>query len=158
MIDPSSDPARTPVTWFVTADSRGATLYESTWTPHGRLHLEARAQYAEQWEEHQHGRPSPRANKDGHSYASMGHEDEERIARLARELEHWVQQEAMQRGLARLHAFVSRPLFRLMRNQDRGRLLELECLDLAHVPAGDLVKHPAVRRACAPQEPAAPDA
>ena len=74
-----------PFAWLLTIDRRHARLLACERTRQGRLHIDELAAIEEEWDELQHGRPSPRAGKDGHSYADVGREEEERLRRFARE-------------------------------------------------------------------------
>jgi len=146
-----------PELWLLVADRQRARLLSGASTPHGRLHVEERAILEEEWDELQRGRPSPRTGKNGHSYASGGHEDDERIHRFAKGVASWLERELVGRRIARLHAFAAPRLLGELRGVVPGRLYERlveHALDLAHLTPGELAVHEAVdaaRRFVAPE-------
>lgn len=95
----------TPVRWVLAVDRTRARLLQCTCTSHGRLHLEERAELLEHWEEHQHGRPSPRSGREGHHSASLGHEDDERLRRFAKEVAGWTGSQIATHGIDQLELF-----------------------------------------------------
>lgn len=132
-------------TWFLTADQRHARLLEGTTTLHGRLHVEVRSRLDESWEELEHGRPSPRSGRVGHNSASEGHENEERLHRFAKEVADWLRGELESRQLERVHAFLSPKFLGQVRAVLPGKLREhlvAHSVNLAHLEAGELAKHP----------------
>lgn len=136
-----------PGVWFLTADRRQARLLEGVITAHNRLHLDLRAQVKEQWNDLQHSRPSPRSGKGGHTYASQGHENEERTHRFAKQVATWLEAEIGKRLITRVHAFLA-PRFL---GQIRGVLPDQlhdsligHSLNLAHLKPGELALHGAV--------------
>ena len=127
--------------WIVVADRYIARLMEASVTEHGRLHLEERSVITDEWEHNQHGRPSPRAGKDGHSYASEPHEFEERTRRFAREFVDWVKTERDSRKIERLEVFMSSRFLGFVRKQvDAAPWTTHEC-DLAQLKPGELAQH-----------------
>ena len=138
---------RAPISWIVTMDRKQATLYRGTVTPHERVHLDAVSNVTEVWEELQHGRPSPRTGKNGHSYASQGHEEDARLHRFAKEIAGWLEKELDAHGVDTAHVFASRRLlgdFRKLVGPPFEKRMRLEALDLAHLPLGELAEHEAV--------------
>lgn len=145
-------------TWLLVADRRRARLLSAEPTSHGRLHIEEVAAVEEDWEEFQHGRPSARAGKDGHSYASRGHEDEERLHRFAKQVSGWLAHEVSRRAIPALHAFSARQLLGELRRVLEKRVherVEEHALDLAHLSPGELARHKSVLEACGPGRAAA---
>jgi hypothetical protein len=155
-----SPAASRPEFWLLTADRRRARLLSCTRTPHGRLHVETRATLNEVWSEFQHGRPSPRTGKFGHTYASQGHEEDERIHRFAKQVADWLAREMDGRRIPFLHAFPARrflgQLRRVLPERLQERLVDYP-LNLCHLLPAELAKHEAVIEACAermtPTEP-----
>lgn len=133
--------------WLLTADRRDARLLTAAYTPHGRLHVEQRVMLTEEWRELQHDRPSPRSGKDGHSYASLGHEEEERTHRFAKKVVEWLEGQMDERRITRLHAFCARRFLGQLRVVLPDRLHERlidHSLDLASLTPGELAVHEAV--------------
>lgn len=149
MQDQNSHDGAEPSTehWILVADQREARLLSGVLTSHGRLHIEPRSTLHEEWDEHQHGRPSPRASKDGHGYASIGHEDEERAQRFAREVAKWLQAEIESSGIQALHAFCAPKMLGSLRKVLPSRLRHLvreHATDLSRLSPGDLATHSTV--------------
>ena len=142
-----SEPPDVDRLFFATADRREAHLFEATLTEHGRVHVEARDALHELWDELQHARPSPRSGKDGHSYASEGREDEERVHRFAKAFSHWLEDQLKAHDLERLHVFLARDLLGEYRGVAKGRLercVRPHALNLAHLGPGELAEQRSV--------------
>ena len=147
--------------WFLTADRKKARLFSASRTPHDRLHVDEVAALYEAWDELQHDRPSPRAGKDGHSYASIGHEDEERIQRFSRQIAEWVGRQVGAHSIERLHVFSARRLLGALRHVLSSHLEERvvdHALDLGDLTAGELAKHGAIEAAAGGPGYTGPDA
>jgi len=152
MTETSTGSAPRTGAWLLTAGRQGARLLCAEPTPHGRLHVDLRARLAEDWAGAQHGRPSPRTSKDGHSYASEGHESDERIHRFAKAVGAWLEQELARHAVDRLHAFAAPRLLGELRKVLPARLADRvteHALDLEPLSPAELAKHDAVASACA---------
>ena len=133
--------------WIAIVTNKGANVLEGTVVPPGRPHLEVRARLEHVEEERQHGRPSPRRSKDGHSYANWGNEDEENLTRHARRVAGWLHQRGEELSVDRLKVFASPRLAGALRTQYPPKFAEHvleENVDLGYMQAKDLVKHPAI--------------
>lgn len=138
--------------WIATADSRAARILYVTFPGHERLHVDAVASLDEDWDEHQHGRPSPRASGNRHSGASEGHEGEERLQRFARSVSEWMETEFESHGVDHLHLFAAPRVWGHLREQLSGpvaRMVTGQVLDLAHLRPSELAVHAAVVTASA---------
>ena len=91
--------------WVVTADERVARLVHVERNERGRLCVEDQAMITDAWEEHEHGRPSPLSREGGGTYASIGHEQETRLARFAKEIAEWLERELAERGVDQIAVF-----------------------------------------------------
>jgi protein required for attachment to host cells len=138
---------RQPRTLFFVADAGRARLLECERVEHGRIRVEQHEAIENHTEEHEHGRPSPRAGKSGNSYASGGHEDEHQMHRFAKRVAGWMADH--------LKTFETRdvPLFAAPRFLGELRKLYGPALtdrvrehpaDLTHLTEAALAKHQAV--------------
>ena len=135
--------------WIFVVDAGRGRLLRGTTVPPGRFHLEEDGTIENGWEEHQHGRPSPRAGKAGHSYASQGHEDEEMLQRFARNVADWLDVRTRERSIDRLALFAPPRFLGALRQtcpaQLAERISEHEG-DLGYMTAGELARHQAVTK------------
>ncbi|MBI1367163.1 MAG: hypothetical protein GC162_00770 [Planctomycetes bacterium] len=133
--------------WVVAADANGARLLEYSLVHGGRRHMDERNAIENHEEPHQHNRPSPLAGKDGHSYASRGHETEEMMRRYARTLTDWLRQQVHMHHIEQLTLFAPPRLLGVLRqtwtNGLSGRIESHEA-DLNHIAVAELANHPAV--------------
>jgi len=130
--------------WMLTADRKSARLLLGSETSQGRFQLREQRRIDEHWDPLQHGRPSSRSGKQGHSYASEGHEDDERIHRFAKQTAAWLEEQLALPSASRLHVFAA-PRFlgelrKVLSSSTQGRLIEHR-LDLAHLSDSELAKH-----------------
>jgi len=128
--------------WIVVADRHVARLLEPSFTEHERLHLEERGSIEDTWEQHEHGRPSPRMGKNGHTYASEPHEFEERSRRFAREFVEWIGTKRVSHSIEQLEVFLAPRFLGYVRKQqgEHPPWAEHEC-DLAQLKLGALARH-----------------
>ena len=142
-------PNRCDETWLLLADSRCARLLRGILTRHGRPRIQEEARLAFEILESEHGRPSPRINKDGHSYASHHHEEDQLVARCARELTSFADHKVEELGLSRLVLFAPARLLGALRRfipvRLSSRLVEREG-ELAQLSNAQLASHPEVVR------------
>ncbi|MEQ8764776.1 MAG: host attachment protein [Planctomycetota bacterium] len=135
--------------WFLVADREHARLVEASRTPHGRCHLDVHGEFRPQWLESEHARPSPLGGKDGHSYASVGHEDEERLHRFVNELGDWVTGCVKQHGIESMSVYCSaQVLGEIRRRWDKSlqSIAEPKELNIAHLPTPELQSHQAIKK------------
>ena len=136
-------------TWIFIVDNGKGRLLKGTAAPRGRFHLELDDSIENEWEEHEHGRPSPRAGKEGHSYASMGHEDEEMMNRFARTVATWLEQKTTRHRIDNLALFAPPRFLGALRQawspRLASRVTEHEG-DLGYMGPGDLVRHQSIAR------------
>ncbi|MHC4128268.1 MAG: host attachment protein [Planctomycetota bacterium] len=141
--------ARKSKTWIFIVDNGRGRLLKGAPAPRGRFHLELDDSIENTWEEHQRGRPSPRAGKERRSYASVGHEDEEMMRRFARDVAGWLDEKTRRLGIDRLALFAPPRFLGALRQAWSPRLAlrvdEFEG-DLGYMGAGDLVRHRAIAR------------
>lgn len=133
--------------WIVVLDSRRGRLLRGQTVPPGRAHLEVLETIENEEEEHEHGRPSPRRSKDGHSYADWGHEDDEQLQRNARRVAGWIDTQRKSHGIDRLTVFSPPRFAGALRTQYAASLaksIDQKQLDLGNLEPGELVKHPAI--------------
>jgi protein required for attachment to host cells len=131
-------------TWIFIVDHGRGRLLSGSPAPRGRFRLVQRDAIENTWEEHQHGRPSPRAGREGHTYASRGHEDEEMTKRFAREVAEWLEERVRQLDIDRLDLFAPPRFLGALRQAWRPRLavhVEAHEGDLGYLGPGDLVHH-----------------
>ena len=128
--------------WVVTADERVARLVHVERNERGRLCVEDQAMITDAWEEHEHGRPSPLSREGGGTYASIGHEQETRLARFAKEIAEWLERELAERGVDQIAVFAPphflgalrkawTPRFALQVEEQQGDLARLTPAQLA---------------------------
>ncbi len=137
-----------PSTWIVVADRQHARLLEATKTAHGRCHLELHSELKSSWEEKEHARPSPLGAKGEHSYASVGHEAEERVHRFVGEIEEWLGGQSRERRIGSMSVYCPAPLLGEIRrrwNKELQAKTETHELNIAHLPIAELAGHQAIR-------------
>jgi len=133
--------------WLVVADTHRAKLLECSPTPTGRCHVEERDAIEQQWEGHEHGRPSPLAGKTGNSYAARHHEAEEDIQRFARQLIEWLTKAVEINDISRMTVFAPPRFVGALRKVCPDRLagvLDVRVGDLMNLPADALPAHPLI--------------
>jgi protein required for attachment to host cells len=132
--------------WFAVLDSRLGHLVEMRRLPSGSLHLEVRADLKEDWEEKQHHRPYMLAG-DGRSYASAGHEDEERLRRFGKQAAHWLAERMAAAHIDHVTVFTSARMLGALRpalpEALRDRVTTRED-NLALLRTAELAAHPAI--------------
>ena len=137
-----------PARWMLAVDERRGNLFRIDRTEAGTIRVELRDDIHEEWEEREHGRPSPRFGKGSNCHASDGHETETRRTRFAKETAVWLDQQIEQLGIVSGIAVLAPPRFlgalrkawppRLALRVDEHRS------DLAHLTPADLARHPAI--------------
>lgn len=147
---PSSRDALDPSAFHLAvADARAVRWLRGSRTAAGRLHLQETARLDEQWEEKEHHRPlSLTPHPDGHSYAGLGHVEEERLQRFAKEAARWVGEQAAAQRAGRVHLFAAPRMLGALRKQLSGALaarVEDAAHDLGRLTVGEIAEHPAVK-------------
>ncbi len=131
-------------TWIFIVDSGRGRLLKGAPAPRGRFHLELDDSIENTWQEHQRGRPSRRAGREGHSYASWGHEDEEMLKRFARNVADWLDDKVRRLNIDRVALFAPPRFLGALRQAGSPRLairVEEHEGDLGYMAPGDLVRH-----------------
>jgi protein required for attachment to host cells len=135
--------------WIFVVDGGRGRLLRGSNVPPGRPHLEEDESIENPWEEHEHGRPSPRAGKLGHTYASQGHEGEELLHRFARDVVLWLERKSRQHKIENLLLFAPPRFLGALRQvcpaSLTARITEHEG-DLGYMTAGDLARHRVIAR------------
>ena len=134
--------------WVMLADAGCGRLLNCSSAPLDRCHVEEMDWIENTWEGHEHGRPSPRAGKDGHAYASQDHDNDEDLDRFARELAPWLERQVVDHGFDRLTFFAQPRLlgaFRKERSALLGNCLEDRHGDLVGLDMKQLANHPSIR-------------
>lgn len=132
--------------WFAVIDSRQAHLLEMRRLPSGRLHLDARSDLVETWDEKQHHRPYM-LSAAGRSYASTGHEEDERLRRFGKQVASWLEEQMAQRSAERVVVLSSAAMISPVRTALPHGLVhrvEIRKDDLAGLNPAELTTHPAV--------------
>ncbi|MCP3905870.1 MAG: host attachment protein [Planctomycetes bacterium] len=133
--------------WVGILDQRKGRIVRIRPVPEGRYRCEEHGSIESPWEEHEHGRPSSRSGKMGHSYASQGHEHEEMMRRFAREVAEWLNQSVQHLNIDVLNVFSPARFLGELRQTCPARLarrLEMREGDLTFLNDGDLVHHGAI--------------
>jgi protein required for attachment to host cells len=135
--------------WVAVADERVGRLLRVERTERGGARVAAVNDIRNAWEEHEHGRPSPRAGRNGHTYASEGHEAETMRDRFAKDLATWLEREAALRSIDEVALFAPPRLLGALRGawsmgfSDRVRAQRGE---LAHLPESEIARHRSITR------------
>ncbi len=137
--------------WFVTADSRRATLFCGVKDDNNRLRVEEDRTVANVHEkEHERGRPSALGHGSGAagapSFASFGHTGEEEQKRFVREVCTWLKQAADQHQIPVVTVFAPPEFIGQLRPELNGlsSRVELRKAELTRLRPGALATHPAV--------------
>ncbi|KAA0213926.1 MAG: hypothetical protein DYG94_03395 [Leptolyngbya sp. PLA3] len=137
--------------WFVTADSRRATLFHGMKDENNRLRVAEDRSVANMHEkEHERGRPSALGRGSGAggapSFASFGHTGEEEHKRFAREVCTWLKQAADQHQFPIVTVFAPPEFIGQLRHELNGlsSRVELRKAELTRLRPGALATHPAV--------------
>ncbi|MHC4080199.1 MAG: host attachment protein [Planctomycetota bacterium] len=136
--------ARKSQTWIFIVDNGRGRLLKGAPAPRGRFHLELDDTIENTWEEHQRGRPSPRTGREGRSYASWGHEDEEMMRRFARTVAGWLDEKTRRLNIDRLALFAPPRFLGALRQAWSPHLavrVDEHEGDLGYMAPGDLVRH-----------------
>lgn len=139
--------AKQPSAWFFVVDAGRGRLLRCSRTRPGRLHVDEEETIENHTEEYEHGRPSPRVGKGGHSYASEGHESEQQMRRFAKQVVTWIEAGAQKHGIDRVTLF-SAPRFlgelRKVYPPMLAASVDERTSDLTQLNEGSLGQHPAI--------------
>jgi 16S rRNA (guanine(527)-N(7))-methyltransferase RsmG len=141
--------ARKSQTWIFVVDNGRGRLLKGAPAPRGRFHLELDDSIENTGAEHEHGRPSPLTGREGHSYASRGHEDEERMKRFARAVASWLEEKTRRLDIDRLALFAPPRFLGALRQAWSPRLavrVDEHEGDLGYMAPGDLARHRSISR------------
>lgn len=135
--------------WLFLVDRSGGRLLQITHTFQGRPHIDEKATIENTWEEHQHGRPSPLAAKDGHTNAGYAHEQETILHRFGKDITIWLKKQVDHHKIDRVHMFAATRLLGELRKTMNGKLnghvIEHES-ELMPLRNDELLKHPSVQK------------
>ncbi|MHC4991956.1 MAG: baeRF12 domain-containing protein [Planctomycetota bacterium] len=129
------------------ADERTGRLLRIGRTSTGRLRVDVEVELLDTEEEHEHGRPSPRAAKTGHTYASLGHEDDTRRDRFAKQTAEWLESQTERLAIDHVAVFAPPRWLGALREAWSPQLaphVEEHQGDLTNLAADDLVRHDAI--------------
>jgi protein required for attachment to host cells len=141
--------ARKSQTWIFVVDNGRGRLLKGAPAPRGRFHLELDDSIENTGEEHERGRPSPLTGREGHSYASRGHEDEEMMKRFARTVASWLEEKTRRLNIDRLALFAPPRFLGALRQAWSPRLavrVDEHEGDLGYMGPGDLARHRSISR------------
>lgn len=141
--------AKRPPVWLLLADSKRARLLRAWSTRHARAHVEAEADLGFEFAVGEHGRPSPRVNKNGHSYAGRSHEQEEMLSQFARQVAAFAEAKVGELEVPRLHLFAAPKFLGALRKSLGVRLgdrLVEHDQELTHLSEARLAAHPEIVR------------
>ena len=137
------------LSWICIVNQSGGRLLRAREVPENRHQLKLTSHIENQWEEHEHGRPSPLAAKNGHTHSSYGHESETMRGRFAQDVTQWLAQNAKSNDIDRVAVLApSRFLAELKQRWPtslQSRVEEHEC-GLGYLEEGDLVQHPKIQK------------
>ena len=135
--------------WILVADRAQARLLRGWRLAHDRTHIDEIGAIQSPPADREHHRPQPLGAKDGHSYASFHHEDEERLHRFVGEVVTWLEREVDAHDIRALDVFApSRFLGAFGKRASRRfqTLVRGHDVELVNLGPGDLARHPTVAR------------
>jgi protein required for attachment to host cells len=143
--------------WFlVVNEGRGRLLSCGRVLP-GRIGVDEHDAIENRAEEHEHGRPSPRAGKSGNTYASGGHENAYQRRRFAKEVVAWLEKKLDQLDIESV-TLIAAPRFlgelRKLCGPALAKRIREKQGDLTQLSAAGLAKHPAVIEIAPPERAA----
>lgn len=145
---PGSGPDRTGKSrWILTADEGCCRLLRLDEDASGRARATPLDQIQNTWDGHEYRRPSPRGAKDGHTYASIGHGDETRRARFAKEIAVWLERTADEHHIGRVTVFATPRFLGALRLAWSSRFVlrvDERHGDLTNMRPADLAQHASI--------------
>jgi len=142
-----AEPSRTR--WICTADARGAKLLRCGVAPPGRCHVELADSLVYETHPHNHDRTNPVAGRRDRISRPQGHESENQLHQIAKQLTAWLERNVNDRRLERVVVFAPPKLLGVLRKTYPPALnsrLRAREADLAHLDAHALAHHPTVRQ------------
>ncbi|MCZ6835026.1 MAG: host attachment protein [Planctomycetota bacterium] len=137
------------LSWICIVNQREGRLLRAREIPEHRHQLKLKARIENKWEEHEHGRPSPLAAKNGHTHSSYGHESETMRRRFAQDVADWLESNARTNGIDRVAVLAPSRFLAELKPRWSTRLQshveEYEC-GLGYLEEGELVQHPMIIR------------
>jgi protein required for attachment to host cells len=133
--------------WILAADERAGRLLRLDRGASGHARVVVEEEILDSWQDHEHGRPSPRSGKGGHTYASRGHEDETRRERFAKEVAVWLERRTERQNIDRIAVFAPPRFLGALRDAWSPRLalrVDEHHGDLAHLGPVELAEHDAI--------------
>lgn len=133
--------------WLLVVDQQEGRLLGVGRTPTDHVHLISQGTIRNNWEAHEHGRPSSRSGKSGHTYASQGHEDETMRDRFAREVAAWLEEQIELLHIDRITVFAPPRFLGALREAWSLTLAERvdeHHGDLASLSVGGVAQHDSV--------------
>lgn len=135
--------------WLFIVNQNGGRLLEARLVPEERHQLTVQACLENEWESHEHGRPSPRTGKSGHSYSSIGHEEETMRRRFAQDAATWLGENVRKHDIERVAVLAPSRFLSDLREcwppRLHERIDEYEC-GLGYMEQGRLVHHPLISK------------
>lgn len=135
--------------WTLLADARRARLLRCTETDNSRVRVEERDSITNTWLGHEHRRSSP-LWKNATITFGIEDNDGEDLRRFAREVVAWLQERMEKSGIQRVHILAPGRFLGALRKVRPARLARQHGLerkvDLMHLGAGKLAKHPVIRQ------------
>jgi hypothetical protein len=128
-------------------DHHGGKLLRSSIADDGHAHFRACGEITNTQEAHQHGRPSPKKGKGGHTYVSWRHEEEELRRRYAGEVSRWLAKRTKEFRVRQLLVFAPARLLGALREAwtpELGRCIEEHVGDLSYLTLRELAQHPVI--------------
>ena len=135
--------------WILVADSRRARLLRAGLTRHDRPHVTEEARLDFEFAENEHSRPSARTAKNGHSYASRHHEEEQLTARFAREVTSFARDKIDKHRVEELFLFAPPTFLGALRKEIPTKLAERLVErkgELTNLSEAELAAHPEIAR------------
>ena len=130
---------------LVVADHQHARLLSCTRLRTGRVHVDLISTLGERWNQDQHKMQPSRGGAPGHNYENLGHTEEERIHRFAKEISAWLAHELAHRPLERLVLFAEPRVMGALRREAPAALQHNwveHTIDLGKLSEGELAQRP----------------
>lgn len=140
--------------WVVLADAKRARLIKVAPTPAGRVHVETAGELEDQWEGHEHGRPTMLSHR-GPNTGSVApnHDVDEELTRFARQIRQWAGTQMKDRSIERATLFApARMLGALRSASGKHPALDLREGELMPLSNGDLAVHSMIVQLVSPKK------
>ncbi len=140
-------PPEDPAVLLLVTDNHHSRLLACKRLKTGRLHLTPLANLKEQWNEELHRRPPSRSGASGRNFENLGHVEDERIHRFAKEIAAWLALELPKHVFERLYLFAAPRVLGALRSEAPAKLRHNwieHATDLARMTEGELALHPEI--------------